>query len=189
MTLDQAIKHSDEVAKRQEEDSKFYKISRNDEKRSASCKSCAEEHRQLAEWLKDYKRLLEQETEMEKIIKMRDATPEERESTAKYIQTISKPTGVNFWDLQQPYEDAISRAKAIEICKSRGHNNSAHYISELPPVTPQQKTGHWIKITNGRDGHECSVCHAYAPSYQNGDEHLTKYCPNCGAKMESEVEE
>jgi len=30
---------------------------------------------------------------------MRDATPEERESIAKYIKSISKPTGVNFWDL------------------------------------------------------------------------------------------
>lgn len=37
---------------------------------------------------------------------------------------------------QEPCKDAISRAEAIEICKSRGHDNSAHYISELPSVTP-----------------------------------------------------
>ena len=47
-----------------------------------------------------------------------------------------------------------------------------------------QKTGHWIDVTNGRGGHKCDNCHEYAPSYQSGDEYLTKYCPNCGAKME-----
>lgn len=38
-------------------------------------------------------------------LKMRDATPEERESVDKYVKSISKPTGVDFWDLeQQPYK-------------------------------------------------------------------------------------
>lgn len=45
MTLDEAIKHCEEVA--------------ND--RAGCCEDCAEEHRQLAEWLKDYKRLKERE--------------------------------------------------------------------------------------------------------------------------------
>ena len=43
MTLDEAIKHTEFVAN----------------KNTTNC-FCAEEHRQLAEWLKDYKRLLEQ---------------------------------------------------------------------------------------------------------------------------------
>ena len=47
----------------------------------------------------------------------------------------------------------------------------------------EPKTGHWVKVTNGRGGHECDLCHEYAPSYQSGEEHLTNYCPNCGAKM------
>lgn len=47
MTLDEAIKHAEEVA-----DYDCY----NEEQIK-----CAEEHRQLAEWLKDYKRLLELE--------------------------------------------------------------------------------------------------------------------------------
>lgn len=38
MTLDEAIKHAEEVGN--------------------ACDKCAKEHRQLAEWLKDYKRLL-----------------------------------------------------------------------------------------------------------------------------------
>ena len=44
MKLEDAIQHCEEVA--------------ND--RAGCCEDCVEEHRQLAEWLKDYKRLLEQ---------------------------------------------------------------------------------------------------------------------------------
>jgi len=36
-----------------------------------------------------------------KVIKMREATPEERASIAKYINNISKLTGVNFENLEQ----------------------------------------------------------------------------------------
>lgn len=43
--------------------------------------------------------------------------------------------------------------------------------------------GKWIIISNGRDGHECSKCRSYAPSYQSGTEYKSPYCPNCGAKM------
>ncbi len=50
----------------------------------------------------------------------------------------------------------------------------------------EAKTGKWIPVTNGRGGMECSICHDYAPSYQNGTEYLSKYCPRCGAKMEFE---
>lgn len=37
----------------------------------------------------------------EEAIKMRDATPEEREAVDDYIKSISKPTGVDFLDLDQ----------------------------------------------------------------------------------------
>ena len=45
----------------------------------------------------------------------------------------------------------------------------------------QQAT--WIPATNGRGGHECSACQDYAPSYQNGKERLSLFCPSCGAMM------
>ena len=47
MTLDEAICHAEEVASRRFDD-------------RVHCIKCADEHRQLAEWLKDYKRLKEQ---------------------------------------------------------------------------------------------------------------------------------
>ena len=60
MTLDEAIKHAEEVAEDKEIDIENQDplFSNNIEE----CKKCAEEHRQLAEWLKDYKRLLKQES-------------------------------------------------------------------------------------------------------------------------------
>lgn len=80
--------------------------------------------------------------------------------------------------------DAVSREAVLEVVKNPLNIRLNKIIEELPPVTPKPKTGKWIKVTNGRGGHECSLCHEYAPSYQNGDEWLTKYCPDCGAKME-----
>lgn len=64
MTIDEAIKHAEEVAYQKDLESGFdtdnERYAMTDKERTA-CKECAEEHRQLAEWLKDYKRLLEQE--------------------------------------------------------------------------------------------------------------------------------
>jgi hypothetical protein len=72
MTLDEAIKHAEEVAEEKDkfinktyatfgEDRLLFKEEENE------CKKCANEHRQLAKWLKDYKRLLEQEPVIDKI--------------------------------------------------------------------------------------------------------------------------
>ena len=80
----------------------------------------------------------EQELKTEKVIKMRDATPEERESINKYVKSISRPTGVNFWDLEQEPKtgyckdckyfeyDSVAKVDGIplivahEICKRWG---------------------------------------------------------------------
>ena len=66
MILDEAIKHAEEVAERNFNNA-VYIMDKMDKTKShiaisnvERCKRCAEEHRQLAEWLKDYKRLLEQ---------------------------------------------------------------------------------------------------------------------------------
>ena len=55
----------------------------------------------------------------------------------------------------------------------------------LPSAQPERKKGEWIPVTNGRGGFECDQCHNYAPSYQDGVEWLSGFCPNCGAKMDS----
>lgn len=60
------------------------------------------------------------------------------------------------------------------------HKVSAEQMQAIPPH------GRWVPVTNGRGGFECSICHNYAPSYQDGVEWLSLYCPNCGAKMDAE---
>ncbi len=70
MTLDEAIKHCEDKVKCNEDRAdkafKRYCVFPNEEDRCEydRCASCAEEHKQLAEWLSDYKRLLELEQQV-----------------------------------------------------------------------------------------------------------------------------
>ena len=58
MTIDEAIKHCLEVAERNYELADKFDAWDEWEKADAdNCRSCAADHRQLAEWLKDYKKL------------------------------------------------------------------------------------------------------------------------------------
>lgn len=76
MTIDEAIRHAEEVAEGYEEDISKWEYTLSEyrkrecveqttiprcEKALNRCKQCASEHRQLAWWLRDYKRLKEQE--------------------------------------------------------------------------------------------------------------------------------
>jgi hypothetical protein len=100
MTIDEAIRHAEEVAEIKKIESETAEIQGCD-RYALKCEECAKEHRQLAEWLKDYKRLKEQEP----------------------------------------------------------------------------KTGHWI--TEDRLYPKCDQCGWEYSSI------MTKFCPNCGVKMES----
>ena len=68
MTLDEAIKHCQEVA--QEKRYEYQEcLAVHDMEDAMECGKCGEEHRQLARWLRDYKRLKEQELEWIPIVK------------------------------------------------------------------------------------------------------------------------
>lgn len=58
--------------------------------------------------------------------------------------------------------------------------NAEQMIHALPSVT--QKSGHWIHFAQSDD---CSLCGWSTGKYISP----SKYCPNCGAKMESEDKE
>ena len=73
--------------------------------------------------------------------------------------------------------DSIPMEHTTEILQLRKD------LRELPSAQPERKTGRWISVTNGRGGHECDLCHNYAPAWQTGEERLTDFCPNCGAYM------
>ena len=89
---------------------------------------------------------------------------------------------------QKPCEDAISRQSVKELFQEAEMSGEYSFlgIDDLPPVTPQPKTGHWIPAGYYHAGAyediqyvTCSCCRE--DSLEEGD-----YCPNCGAKMEWE---
>ena len=127
MTISEAIQHCEEVAKEQDKLCKRYDdasgysryhdeaIRTTDAKR---CGECAKEHRQLAEWLKDYKRLLEQEP-------CEDAIS--RQAVLDGIAIIAK-------------------AKAKSDAQKSLMGRVLFFTEHLPPVTLQPKTETLDKI-------------------------------------------
>ena len=55
MTLDEAIRHCEEVAEAEEQKYKEWRGDYSHLKKIDSCLECANEHRQLAKWLKELK--------------------------------------------------------------------------------------------------------------------------------------
>ena len=91
---------------------------------------------------------------------------------------------------QEPCEDAISREDVIDLKWQgeaseeflEGYASAIEDARVLPPVNPQEKTGHWITLKDEYgDVHEavCSNCDS------NGN-HKWTYCPKCGTKMQEE---
>ena len=59
----------------------------------------------------------------------------------------------------------------------------------LKTVTPQQKVGKWIDSNLPQEKYVCSECGGACWYYDyEGSVAKSKYCPNCGAKMEVEDE-
>lgn len=104
---------------------------------------------------------------------------------------------------QEPCEDCVSResvnilvdelARAIsdERChypkRGRETGEIMSDILHLPSVQPKPKIGHWKRVELGLFDSvsirwECSEC-------KKSDRFRSNFCFNCGAKMESEVEE
>ena len=94
---------------------------------------------------------------------------------------------------QEPCEDAISR-KAVKELFQEGSVMGMYYflgIDELPSVTPAPKKSKWIFTKTTLDKYGCTVecpsCHKKWTTYDEiRFEKETRYCPNCGEKMESE---
>lgn len=109
---------------------------------------------------------------------------------------------------QEPCDDAINREDTLKaMIEKLGIRNEDYLlpaeatlykvVKNMPPVTPQPKTGHWISfgVQGEVDGQivqvfTCSECGAISifrmasGNIVNGD-----ICPNCGAKMKSETEQ
>lgn len=87
------------------------------------------------------------------------------------------------------FKDLNSTEDYMGIGYNHGVGDSMAIIKNAPTIEAEPvKHGRWEPVTNGRGGFECSICHSYASSYQDGVEWLSPYCPNCGAKMDLEGE-
>lgn len=83
---------------------------------------------------------------------------------------------------QEPCEDCVSRAEALKnLALTNNKDDVYRMLTRLSPVTPIQKMGHWIHFAWSDD---CSECGWSTGKYGSP----TKFCPNCGAKMQ-EVDE
>lgn len=73
--------------------------------------------------VQDYSKMEEKRKRMSDIIsEMRNLTPEERESQNKHIKSISKPTGINIFDLYKEEERCrvCGGIKRFGICQDCG---------------------------------------------------------------------
>ncbi len=99
---------------------------------------------------------------------------------------------------KEPYEDAISRQAVLdamyklcdtgETLKENPWRDNLHIdvitdaINDLPSVTPQPKTGHWIEVeTNMYTCSNCGHCFSIVPKDNSIKQY--KYCPNCKYSM------
>lgn len=78
----------------------------------------------------------------------------------------------------------------VDICEA---------INDTPTIEPERKTGKWIPVDSfsafGGDEatwmahgnpiafYYCSECREQAYAGEDGESLLTKFCPNCGAKL------
>lgn len=70
----------------------------------------------------------------------------------------------------------------------RPESDYAGAIKAAPTIEAEPvKHGKWIPVNNDRGGHKCDICGVYASSWATGEEHLTNFCPNCGAKMDGDM--
>jgi len=143
------------------------------------------EFRQLAEWLKDYKRLLEQQPCEDCISRqaVMDALCDECELFHKNGEQtcLTKCESYHFLATLpsvtlKPIEcdDVISRKAVLDLVNSDWKYEGLETdVASLPPVTPQNHGKMLVCPSCGLDVHSDF-----------------KYCPKCGAKMqESEVQE
>lgn len=93
MTLDEAIKHCEEVAEDNESDSRLY--TDLDPYKASECAECANEHRQLAEWLRELQRYRFEISECKAILynPTPDVTENDKKRAMYVLQTFPDVRG------------------------------------------------------------------------------------------------
>lgn len=208
MTLDDAIKYCDEAAEEKENEGKLLCQS---EAASSGCLTCTNNHRQIAEWLRDYKRLKEQMScgdciSRQAVLDMLQMRISGKELYKAIYDLPSVPQKFEPVMERELCQDAVSREAVLnalyalcntgETLKENPWRDNPHIdaiidaIVTIPPVTLQSKTGHWIydDIANNWRCDKCGETpktKGYVGTDKFMAEHF-KFCNHCGAKMEVE---
>ena len=145
MTIDEAAKHCEEVAIEQDklckryDDASGYSRSHNEAIRTTDakrCEKCAEEHRQLAEWLRELKQLKEQEFYV--------TTRELSDDELKHLVEQMEKERWQFISVKQdPCDDAISRKAAIDAMIKIEQDDIDQYGCEIPEGFDSCQTAHY----------------------------------------------
>jgi len=143
------------------------------------------EFRQLAEWLKDYKRLLEQQP---------TTTTNNNEPITVIYPTIVCDDAISREDAEQMFRNIRCHLKPQDYKSAEEFNtrdlmllNAEQMIHALPSVT--QKSGKWIEHPEIETSapeylmfYECSEC-GDKQCFCKSDIHKKHFCNNCGARM------
>ena len=155
MILDEAIKHAEEVAVEQDklckryDDASGYTRSHNEAIRTTDakrCEECADEHRQLAEWLKDYKRLKEQEPCDDAISRQAVIDVIEREQfKGDAISEIEKLPPVNPQETVTEFADRCRECGKMKRCKDCKYfeYDSVAKVNGIPLIVAHEICSKW----------------------------------------------
>lgn len=190
-TIDDAIKHEEERAADLESTCTLWKSLADSKGLTLPsdyefCKSDAEDHRQVAAWLKELKAL--KEAPKGDLIS-RDAL-KHRFAQITYIR-FTADMGQGGFEMfsEKEIEKIINNAPAVDISGNEYFPYRSAYFNGVADgratAIPQ---GEWIEGKNGNI--KCNQCGCEIRySYLTGNEpDFPKFCPNCGAKMKGGAE-
>lgn len=190
MTLDEAIKHCEEVAAENEKTIAYYTIQGDKEwhdECEKDCIECAKEHRQLAEWLLELKKY---HRGIEKIKELKDGFNQIPLSLeASVLESALELLGEEGEPQNNEGDDTMTKdqlANFIEATKGqwifqtesgrviKGKEIEKQIIESLRNSKPKAQ---WKMIGTFGLAFKCSRCKENSIKNSN-------YCPNCGAGME-----
>lgn len=105
-----------------------------------------------------------------------------------YIKREDAESGVGYVGIDKDY--FVSVKEVLNITAETGALETQARVRELPPAdVVEVRHGHWLLDSSGAEF--CSECGEYP--FDDGEYHISgwssKYCPNCGAKMDGEEQE
>ena len=132
MTIEEGIIHAEDVARMNHEAAKH--LTDEHPTQAEKCEACAEEHLQLAEWLKELKAYREQSGD-----------------------AISRQVVLDIITFEDKWLfDANGHNANTHIAFSGLESR----VKALPSVSPQQRTGMWIeRFDESGKWYECDQCH------------------------------